>query len=496
MPDPMPAPKDEYDKIRWDVTSRRVRMIDGTWLPDAEEAIRGWFAPEIQVTLPRPEQSRNPMLAFNNQVATLYDRPYRVAILDEDGQTMEGGEGMVDGPLLAQQQDMLRYVVACNDCALRLDVSDTREVTYRVVTGDMVFGVPAKANPTQFGMVTELREREIGGEVVWTWERWDVRNPAAPEFKVYRRMQDGTEEDLTEAATGASGWPEQMRGPSGEPVLPYVLYHRYVAPRLWTPTAGTELVAGTLTSSCLWTAWLAGYRDAGFPARAVVDGEIVGGTATRTLGVATEQHVINPMAILQIRSRAGEHASLSQWGAGMDPKAGGEAVAQYDEGLAVSAGLSPADVSRGSNGASGYSIVVSRDGQRRMQERLRVPMAMGDQLRLAKVAALTRSTMPTDPDRYLISYAPIPRSPEEVQATLAEVVGLLDAGLITWVDAYMRMHPDATEEQARAAKEEIEEEKAERAAVKAPAVRAGKAPMDAKDPEEEDTTTKGDSEDD
>ena len=456
-----PRPPDEADCSRWDITAGRVRMVDGKWLQDAEEAIRGWFAVEIQLTLPRPELSRNPLLAFVNQIATLYDHPYRVAILDKAGKVLKGGEGSVDGPMLSQQQDLLRYVVACNDCPLRMDVADTGEITYRVVTADMVFGVSDKADPSQFGMVTELREREIDGKPIWTWERWDVRSPAAPEFKVFIRNEQGDEEDLTEAVTGASGWPEWARDKATKaPVLPYVLYHRFVAPRLWTPTAGTELIAGTLTSSCIWTSWLAGFRDAGFPPRAIVDGIIEGGTAVRGGGVAVEHHVLNPMAVLSVRSRDGQKASLSQWGPGMDPKTGGEAVAQFDEGLAVSAGLSPADVSRGSNGASGYSIVVSRDGQRRMQAKLRVPMAMGDQLRLAKAAALTGSAAPTDPTRYAISYAPILRSPEEMRADLLEVTGLFAAGLCTRVYAYMRMHPDATEEQAEAALAKIDAEKA------------------------------------
>ena len=461
--DLLPKPPHEADRQRWEVTARRVRMVDGLWLPDAEEWIAGWFAAEIVANLPRPELSHNPLLSLINQVGTLYDRPYRVSVLDEKGKPIEGMQGSADGPLLAQQQDLLRYVLACNDAVLRMDVdADTGEVSYRVVTADMVWGEADPKRPDQPAMIEELRLRtdKSTGNDLWTWERWDVRGPQ-PEFKIFQRRDNGDEIDLTEEYAGAAGWPKQYDPAAG---IPYVLYHRFVAPRLWSPEAGAEVVAGTLTTSALWTAWLAGYRDGGFPTRLLFDAEIQGGTVQRMMGNATQMHVANPMAILRVKSNGeARQGSAQTWDPTMDPKTSGEAAAAFEAGLAVMAGLSPADVTTGANGASGYSIVVSRDGQRRMQAKLRIPMAQGDQLRLSKVAAYVGGDLPTDPTRYSVTYAPIPKSPEEVTAELAEIERLLDLGLITRREAYMRSHPDATEEQAVAALEEIEAERKARA---------------------------------
>lgn len=459
---PPPTPKDAADAARWEVTARRVRLLTGQWLPDAEEWIAGWFAAEIVLHLPRPEMSRNPLLNLTNQIGTLYDGPYRVGLTAGEGRPTRW-IGSVDGELLAQQQELLAYVLGCNDCALRIDVDpDDGRVSYRVVTTDTLVGEPDPKRPDQLGAVEELRPRvrPDNGEIVWTWERWSVLG-GAPEFRIYTRTERGEEEDLTALFAGAEGWPRQYPAAGG---VPYVMYHRRVAPRLWTPEAGAEVVAGTLTTSALWTAWLAGYRDGGFPARALIDGRIEGGTVERSMGVATKAHVLNPMAILNVRS-SGEarQAALDQWAPALDPKVAGEAAADYEAGLASMMGLSPADVTRSANGSSGYAVVVSKSGQRAMQAKLRVPMGSADRVRLAKVAAYTGSGLPVDPEAWVVRYAPVHRTPEEVAAAVAEVEPLLRLGLISRVEAYMRVYPDATEEEAAEAVSKAAAERAKEA---------------------------------
>lgn len=457
-------------------TRRRVRMLDGDWRQEAEERLADFFAPEVQEFLPAAELSRNPFASFTAQIALLYDEPYTVTVGDdEEGSDAEGEAVEVGGELLALQQDLLRYVVGCNDAALRLDpyVEESGKVSleYRIVTMDLLY-VETDAMDTDRVLYVEedrTRAHPDTGKPCWTKERWDLRGPE-PQFSIVLVNSNGETEDVTAAYMPLVGWPERYRDRGGKAVIPYILYHRYVGSRWATPYRGQELVDGTLTVAALWTMWVAGVRDGAFPARVVVDGEIRGGTVDRGVAAgATKSHVINPLAVLQIVSNGaeGRSASFGQFQPSIDPRSAGEAVEQFEAGLAVHAGLSPTDVARGSSGQSGYSIVVSRDGQRRQMAKLRVPMAHADAQRCAVAARLLNAGNPDDEalpetsDAYSIQYSALPQAPEEVKADLDRVTALMEAGLMSKVQAYMEVHPGSDEKGARRALAEIEGHKEE-----------------------------------
>ena len=452
-------------------TRRRRRMLDGDWREEAEDRLADFFADEVREFLPAAELSRNPAASYTAQLAILYDEPYTVDIIPAPGAEPQSTD--VSGELLAIQQDLLRYVVGCNDAALRLDPEMSEEgpeIDYRVVTLDLLYVETDPMDVCRLLFVEEDRPRVHPDtqKVVWTKERWDVRDPEAPKFTIVTFDAQGREEDLTTAYMGADGWPPAYVTRDGAPIVPYVLYHRYVSHRWATPYRGSELFDGTLTVAALWTMWVAGVRDGSFPARVVVDGNIRGGTVDRgTSGASTQSHVINPLAVLQIDSKGDARtASFGQWQPTADPKANGEAVEQFEAGLAVHAGLSTSDVTRGSSGQSGYSIVVSRDGQRRQMAKLRVPLAQADAERCATAAKLLNAAgngselLPESSSAYRIQYAGLPQAPEEVKADLDRIKALRDAKLMTRVQAYMEVHPGADESAARTALAEIDAESA------------------------------------
>ena len=475
MATPPPCHPDADEAARCDIAARRVRMLDGMWTGDAAEALAGWFAVEVQDTLPDPETSRNPLLDMVTQLGSMiYQQPYHVQMLDETGAPV-GDKVAVDLSTLGAQQELVRYMLGINECPLRLDVDDAGAVTCRVVTPDTVAGWPSRSDPTQFRKVEHSVEREIDGKTVWTWDRWDISDPANPVYQVIiygDRKADGTveESDVTQQAVGFTGWPKRYTDATGAAVMPWIQYHRYSTPRLWTPDRGSEAVRGTLTTACLWTAWEGGVRDTGFPTRAVIDGTIEGGSATRKNGVATEAHVLSPMSILQIRSRTdAARASLDGWTSTYDAKANGEAISDFQAGLATSMGLSAADVTRGGEtGMSGYALVVSRDGLRRQWQRIQVPLAKCDAIRVARTVALARIDAPTSPGRWRILYPEVQDSAEERAARVDEAVKLYEAGIITATEAYMRTHPGIDEDEAEEAVAEAQAELAARTKLAAP----------------------------
>jgi hypothetical protein len=368
---------------------------------------------------------------------------------------------------------------------MRIDVDAQGEVTYRVVAVDAVVmrgaaRTPIGAapfNPTRSQPVRveecRLRVTPEGGEV-WTWEIWDVSDPAAPIFQIYAYSTDDALlknvhhwVDMTAHYAGVEGWPDGYRDASGRPVLPYVLYHRKVSETLRDPYGGQEVVSGTLDASALWTMWLSGVRDGAHPQRYILDGAVpvtsTSGGGAR--GVPDTQVIrMNPQTVLPIHGiRRGEDytsPNAGQWQPACDPSTMATAIESYEAGLATSAGLSPADVHRGTQGASGYSIVVSRKGQRDQQKKLIPPSRLGDQLLFAKAAALTGAGEAlTNPSAWSIEYATMTTSPEEAKADQEVIKGDLELGLTSRRAAMRKRNPGISEQQLDALLAEIEAEK-------------------------------------
>jgi len=104
----------------------------------------------------------------------------------------------------------------------------------------------------------------------------------------------------------------------------------------------------------------------------------------------------------------------------------------------------------GSAARSGYAISISQAGKRSFQQRLEPNFRRGDLDLLSKTAAILNSrTGSAYPEEGLgISYQPVPRTEQELEAIRKHVLELLAAGLIDRVEAIMQLHPALTRTQA------------------------------------------------
>jgi len=469
----MPHHTDADRAIR-EAAALRRRLVEGAWRDDAARRQADFFAEEVRDMLPAPVLSRNAALQVWGQISTLYDDPPSVEVAGMDATPLTPADLWP----MRQQSHLLQ--VAANECLMRVDY-DGADLSYRVVPVDTVVmravtRAPEGAAPFnpirgQPVRVEECRLRAApGGGELWTWECWDVSDPAAPTFTIYGYVQDytgGSWSDMTAHYAGVEGWPDGYRDAAGRPVLPYVLYHRKVSEALRDPYGGQEVVSGTLDASALWTMWLSGVRDGAHPQRYIIDGAVpvtsmTGGGAR---GVPDTQVVrMNPQTVIPIHGiRRGEEytsPSAGQWQPACDPASLGTSIESYEAGLPTGAGLSPADVHRGTQGASGYSIVVSRKGQRDQQKKLIPPSHMGDQLLFAKAAALAGADAAlTVPSAWVIEYATLTTSPEEAKAEQEVIKGDLDLGLTSRRSAIRKRNPGITDPQLDALIAEIDAEK-------------------------------------
>lgn len=439
------------DASRWQWSSAILRMLDGEWDADAEQRLADFFAPEVRELLPPAELSCNPILSINAQKAVLYDDAPDVSL------AVEGGADLDLSPVLVEElwplmQDRLLKQLAMQEAAVRLDWDrDTGTASYRVVPASLVTCIADPKRPSVPLAVSEYRiRRTVGGDIEeWTVETWDVRDPKNPVFRIEAIDQRGKRVDVTatyyvdDDGVPATDYP--YRDTACAPVLPYELYHARVGTSLWAPKRGREVVSGTLTSAALWTMWIGGVRDGAHPQRLLIDGTVATVATPKPSGGSQVRVVrMNPMAILEVKSDGAGRASHGQWQPAMDPKTAGEAIEAFIAGLAVYADLSPSDISIGSQGKSGYAIVVSRDGLRRAQKRLVPPCLMGDRRLLAKAAKLANAygghALPEDPKAWRIKYADIGRTPDEVKAEREELVARRDQKLAHPVEVFMALN--------------------------------------------------------
>lgn len=436
-------------------------MLTGEWEEDALAREADFFAEEVRMMLPAPELSHNPLLSAIQQVCITYDDPPAV--------TTKVGEPDLS-PILPEElwPLMQERAIKCEgmgECFIRLDwdKADGR-LTVRVVPSDMIARVKHRDNrPDSPVALEELRPRrnKATNTEEWTWDVWDVSDPKNPIFRIEAvdKLDPKIRRDVTAEYADSPEYPYRKKDTT--PIFPWIIYHARVSNCMWNPYRGMEIVRGTLTVAALQTMWVAGFRDGAHPQRYIIDGEVqttrtmpVSGDAISSARLGIDVVHMNPMSLLSIRSRGtdGRSASASQFQPAMDPKTAGEALEAFEAGLAMYLGISPADVSRGSAHASGYAIVVSRDGLRRAQRRMIPPARMGDRMYLATAAMMTNAyggtSLPESPADYQIEYAGVGLTLDEVRAEIDEVKLLDEAGLIHPADAYLRFHPGLTRAQA------------------------------------------------
>lgn len=444
-----PTPAGEEDIARWEYTALVHRMHAGAWREDAETRLASFFHKDIIAKLPSACTARNLKLNIDQQKSLAYDEDPTVRA----DATPEDMARLIRPTLWPLQQSTLLHVNGWNESLMRLDWFPGKGLSYTVVTSDFVIASAPSEQPDQPNYVEELRWRE--GGVGWTWAIWDLRDPEDPKFRI-DGFVDGVRTDITaDLMDGRTDWP--YLDSEGKAVFPYVLYHSKVGNQLWSPYRGSEVTYGTLTGAALWTEWLSGFRDGAHPQRILIDGEISTGRTVNPHEDFAGKPVVIAMdqtGIMEVKSTSDlRPASIAQYDPAMDPENSARGIEIFEAGLAVYAGVAPADTTPGTS-SSGYALVISREGQRQAQKRLEPPMRMGDQLLLSRGAKILNrqegTKLPENPEDYQITYHRPKQSPGEIKADIDKNKMLREAGLISPADAYRVHNPGATDEQAMA----------------------------------------------
>lgn len=430
----------------------RARLLNGHWADDLEKALARHIQPDRRSAWGIPEVSRNPFRSLTTQIGgALYSRPPVV-------RGPAGSEGLVAAVESAGfwqlQQRLSTDLVGLREGLVRVDWSERGGLLHRVVPCELAHVRAVPEAPDVPTVVEEIQERvdPDSGKPAWCWEILDVTDLEHPLHKI---LSADRKRDWTAAFLGGpkSGDAYQYRDASGRPYLPVEMYHAERTGRLWDSYYGLEAVLGTLTVGVLLTFWVHGVKDGSFATVLLVGGRVVGLEITSPSGNRTQVISTEPGSIIEVapvEEYTGQVQAI-QLQPGFDPEKLMSAIGMFEGGLAEYAGVSPADLLRtGADPRSGVSLSISREGLRAAQARYEPQLRRGDSGILGLSAkVLNRATSTQYPESgYTLSYPALPLSSEEVKALREDIFAKMSAGLMSKVDAYVRLHPGTTREQA------------------------------------------------
>lgn len=453
-----------YEIRRIEHTRLRRRLLEGTWEEDLHNRLQIHLGTVRKAAWGYPDMSSNIFRQIARALSALYVMPPDVTHPTRELAAMDLFDKISRSGLWATMNRFQQLVVGCREYWQRIHVAADGRLTFRPVAPDMTVARSFADRPDYPVAVQELRER-MGedGKPRWTWDILDISDEANPIYKVCAYVDGGkVGEDLSAVYLGGSysGAAYPYRRIDGRPILPYVLYHaERIGDRLWDAWEGVEVVEGSLNIAVSYSMLFHAIKDSSWPQRYIVGAEPQGATLEGGVSSARREVVSDPATVLMLRATDEQQPVIGQWQAGSDTTALEQTIAACANRLAQDAGVSPADIQRmGGTARSGYAIALSHEGKREAQRAYSQSFRTSDEELVMKAAILLNRVLgtPYPEGGYSVQYRSIPLSGSELDARRKHALELLDAGLMTRVEALRLFDDSLTEQDAAAMLAEID----------------------------------------
>lgn len=471
-------------------TQLRLRLLDGLAQPDLRDYIVRRVGDVRARAWGQPQRTTCALADLSAAVAVLYVQDPTVSHPDA-ATADQGAQAVAD--VVADTVERLRIsglwqvageaqrlTEALNECAIHVEIDGGR-IVWRLVTPDLLQGLPSPGRPGEPEVLAEWRPRLVtrpGRSADWEWlaDVYDLRDMQQPAFRIIDEtgvdMTRVVMEDVPEGGFVGAGYRWRYEPspsyPAGRPFIPYSLRHAQAAPRsLFSPWTRVETVDATLEACSVDTMTSHVCTQASFPLTYVSGGEIVTETVVDASGrPIARSPTLDPAAIQRVSStEPGQQGRIDVVRNETDPLMLMDVSERLVARCASAWGLGPADVQRtAADARSGIALAVSSEGRRRMQASRAPIYRPADERLIGMLAALlNRAAVGGITDRpesgWQVSYTLSPLSPQERSQRQAEAQALYAAGAISLAEMRAMITGETTT-QASAALAAIARERA------------------------------------
>jgi hypothetical protein len=429
-------------------------MLSGLWRPDlAIELARRVGSRRAQAWVESPILETNPFAGVCRELAALYIEWPQIKHEAASPDVLLSMSNMLEtAQLWGLMGRIQRFCIGLREMLIRVSVENGRPV-FREVYPDLCWGISREDRPDQPAILAELRQRIYEKKQIWTFDYFDLSDPKNPICQIRACNESGEPgEDLSEIywQESRSGERYPYRRRDGTPFIPYVLYHAEpVGDRLWNPWEWAEIVEGAISLAVKYNMLDHVFVQASWPQRYILGAEIDGAES----GETGREVVTDPAVLLQLRKQEDFEGQpvIGQWSPGGDVDKMEAVLESLSAKLAVEAGVNASDINRLNSQRSGVSISLTNEGKRQQQRRFAPVFRDPDSRLVGIVGALlnryaeSQGETPIYPEGgWSVLYRELPLSPSELEARRKHVLELVDAKLLSRLDAYLELNPGLT----------------------------------------------------
>lgn len=445
----------------------RRRMLDDEWADDAADAITVRYGIARAELMDVIDTSWNLARDTWESISGLYYQDPVISHSDATPAEIEEISAILTeadwrGTMEAAQPQ----IVAIREAFVRVEVEADGDadpgISLTVHTADLVPAVltrPGKARePVALAVwiKRELEDPKTGDRKAhWLLESWDIRNPAAPVYRVTLPPNKGAKtfaaivsgKNVTPAMDTAYPWIAD-----GVPFIPGVVYHaKKKGADFFDPYYGSSLVVAGLEAAVRMSGINHAFQEASYKVRNAVDLDPVGAVTTNPdePGVGRVLTMVN--TITQWRSKTGTAGQLHQYDAPTEPDKLLRTSLDLGSIATSNWGMSLTDLRRTSdNPQSGEAKAMQEAALQQQNAKFSPAFAVGDIALVGTVARCARIWRGyTGPlDGWAVTHQGLPKSDSTKKLELDQLLAEGKAGIVSKVDLYA-VRKGVTEEAAR-----------------------------------------------
>ncbi len=443
VPTGPPLPESTAEQLRIEHSRLRRRILYSQHISDVRKrVVEAVGSPRAKKMGLRPDMTSNPAWSVCTSLAALYRKVPEV--MAPEGAEL-AAEAIAEAGYWQLAQRNQRDTIGLNNMFVRVDFDEDDGPAFQLAHPDMV---QVKSHPLRPDRLLEVKHWVEDPRDAEKWVQLVV-NPGQRRYVALDEDGVDVSSEVLEGQFSGDAYPWVI---DEQAVMPYVPFRAAETGYTLDPYTMAEVFEGALQLGVYYTFFGHILRNAAWAQRY--------GIGVRPLGATTSQdgrrsEVVADPATLLMFEQLPEHPgqpTLNQFANPVDPEKVLASVERYERRL-VEMALGSVGVSRRqSDVRSAMSLAVSREEQRWAQQSYE-PMFRRSDLRLL---ALTSGLMglPTQGGR--INYFSIPKDSAEIQAEMEQMAKLIEGGLLSRVEAYRKLHPGLTRDEAISALELIE----------------------------------------